>query len=221
MHDLGIHGVVGFLLFDLAIIIVAARAFGRLARSVSQPAVIGEILRVCVSARRYLGRLVPGLPAWLFPVTVPLRQLADLGLVFFMFLVGLELDSRLVRKEGRRALSISLSGVIVPFLLGGLLGIPLLAVNNAGIFAAGVTAPPTALAFSLFTGAAMCITAFPVLARILVERGLYKSPLGTAVLCAAAIDDVTAWILLAVVVGITRSGSSTQAVKALVSHSRS
>lgn len=128
-----------------------------------------------------------------------------------MFLVGLELDTRLLRREGRRALSISLSGVIVPFVLGGLIGIPLLPLNNAGQFAAAITKSPGVLAFSLFTGAAMCITAFPVLARILVERGLYKSPLGTAVLCAAAIDDVIAWILLAVVVGVTRSGSPADA----------
>jgi Kef-type K+ transport system membrane component KefB len=205
-----------YLLVDLAIIIIAARAFGRLARKTGQPAVVGEIVAGIFLGPTVLGRLVPGLPARLFPGTVPLAQLADLGLVFFMFLVGLEMDSRLMRNEGRRALSISLSGVIVPFVLGALLGIPLLAVNNAGIFAEGVTRPPTALAFSLFTGAAMCITAFPVLARILIERGLYKSPLGTAVLCAAAIDDVTAWILLAVVVGITRSGSPAQAAKALL-----
>ena len=216
MHDLGIHGVVGFLLFDLAVIIAAARGFGRLARRLRQPEVIGEILAGVCLGPTFLGRLVPGLPERLFPASVPLRELADLGLVFFMFLVGLELDTRLMRREGRRALSISLSGVIVPFVLGALIGIPLLPLNNAGNFATGVTAPPTALAFSLFTGAAMCITAFPVLARILVERGLYKAPLGTAVLCAAAIDDVTAWILLAVVIGITRSGSPADAGKALL-----
>src|SRR5262245_13344945 len=125
-----------------------------------------------------------------------------------MFLVGLELDPRLITREGRRALAISSSGVAVPFVLGALIGVPLLAVNNGGIFVAGAAAPPSPLAFSLFMGAAMCITAFPVLARILVERGLYKSPLGTSALCAAAVDDVTAWILLAAVVGLTRAGSA-------------
>jgi Kef-type K+ transport system membrane component KefB/nucleotide-binding universal stress UspA family protein len=212
----GATEVLLFLLIDLAIIIVAARSFGALAKTMGQPAVIGEIVAGILLGPTVLGRVFPGLPAKIFPPEVPLRPLADLGLVFFMFLVGLELDPRLIRKEGRRALSISLSGVIVPFTLGALMGVPLLALNNGGVFAEGVRHPPTGLAFSLFMGAAMCITAFPVLARILVERGLYKAPLGTTALCAAAVDDVTAWIILAAVVGITRTGSAAQASGAFV-----
>ncbi len=205
-----------FLLFDLAVIIAAARLLGALARRIGQPGVIGEMVAGILLGPTVLGRIAPGFSARLFPPEVPLHQLADLGLIFFMFLVGLELDPRLIRKEGRRALTISLSGVAVPFILGALIGIPLLTLNNGGRFAPGVTGMPAPLAFSLFMGAAMCITAFPVLARILVERGLYKSPLGTAALCAAAVDDVTAWILLAAVVGITRSGSAAQAGGALL-----
>ena len=203
------HGVepLLLLLFDLAVIIAAARLFGALARKMGQPAVIGEMVAGIALGPTILGRLSPGLPAVLFPASVPLRSLADLGLIFFMFLVGLELDPRLIRKEGRRAFSISFSGVAVPFALGALIAIPLHGLNNAGHFVEGVAGSPAQLPFSLFMGAAMCITAFPVLARILVERGLYKSPLGTATLCAAAVDDVTAWILLAGVVGIARSGS--------------
>jgi Kef-type K+ transport system membrane component KefB/nucleotide-binding universal stress UspA family protein len=201
-----------FLLFDLAVIIAAARLLGALARKMGQPGVVGEIVAGMILGPTVLGRISPALPAQLFPPEVPLRQLADLGLVFFMFLVGLELEPRLIRKEGRRALTISLSGVILPFALGALIGVPLLALNNGGTFIDGVSITPRPLPFSLFMGAAMSITAFPVLARILVERGLYKSPLGTAALCAAAIDDVTAWILLAGVVGITRSGSPAQAL---------
>jgi Kef-type K+ transport system membrane component KefB len=200
-----------FLLVDLAIIIAAARAMGALARRVGQPAVIGEIVAGILLGPTVLGRVAPDLQRALFPPDVPLRQLADLGLVFFMFLVGLELDPRLIRKEGRRALTISLSGVVAPFALGALIGVPLYPVNAAGQFVEGVTEPASLLAFSLFMGAAMCITAFPVLARILVERGLYKSPLGTSALCAAAVDDVTAWILLAAVVGLTRTGSASDA----------
>lgn len=200
-----------FLLLDLAIIIVAARLLGGLAIRAGQPAVIGEIVAGILLGPSVLGRIAPEQQAQLFPPGVPLRQLADLGLIFFMFLVGLELDTRLIRKEGRRALAISSSGVAVPFALGALIGVPLLAVNNAGNFVAGTAAPPTPIAFSLFMGAAMCITAFPVLARILVERGLYKSPLGTTALCAAAVDDVTAWILLAGVVGLARTGSASEA----------
>ena len=207
----GTTDVLLFLLLDLAIIIAAARLFGGLAKRMRQPAVIGEIVAGILLGPTVLGRLFPGLPNDLFPGEVPLRQLADLGLVFFMFLVGLELDPRLIRREGRRALLISLSGVIAPFVLGALIAVPLLPLNNGGVFAESVASRPTTLAFALFMGAAMCITAFPVLARILVERGLYKTPLGTAALCAAAVDDVIAWTLLASVVGITRTGSAAQA----------
>jgi len=203
-----------FLLLDLAIIIVAARTLGAAACRMGQPAVVGEIVAGILLGPTVLGRLFPGGPAGLFPPGVPLRQLADLGLVFFMFLVGLELDPKLIRREGRRAFTISLSGVVAPFALGALIAIPLLPLNNAGVFITPGPAP-SALSFSLFMGAAMCITAFPVLARILVERGLYKSPLGTSALCAAAVDDVTAWILLAAVVGLTRSGSAAHAARAL------
>ncbi|HEU4996457.1 MAG TPA: cation:proton antiporter [Gemmatimonadaceae bacterium] len=204
-----------YLLVDLALIITAARTLGALARRVGQPAVIGEIVAGILLGPTLLGAVAPGLPAKLFPPEVPLRQIADLGLVFFMFLVGLELDGNLIRKQGRRALSISLGGVIAPFVLGVLIAGPLLALNNAGQFVAGASRAPTALAFGLFMGAAMCITAFPVLARILVERGLYRSPLGTAALCAAAVDDVIAWVLLAAVVGLTRTGSPAEAARAL------
>jgi Kef-type K+ transport system membrane component KefB len=200
-----------FLLLDLAIIIAAARSVGALARRMGQPSVIGEIIAGILLGPTVLGRISPGAPAALFPNEVPLSQLADLGLVFFMFLVGLELDPRLMRKEGQRALSISLSGVVAPFLLGALIAVPLLSLNNGGLFASGVAKYPTAAPFALLMGAAMCITAFPVLARILVERGLYKTSLGTTVLCAAAVDDVIAWTLLAGVVGITRTGSAGEA----------
>ena len=207
-----------FLLLDLAIIIMAARAFGWVARRCGQPAVIGEIAAGILLGPTILGRLFPGLPGQIFPAAVPLKQFADVGLVFFMFLVGLELDTRLMRREGRRALQISLSGVLLPLALGMLIALPLIGVDNGGSFSPqeGATSPPSTLNFALFLGAAMCITAFPVLARILVETGLYKAPVGAAALCAAAVDDATAWILLAGVVGLTRNGSLAAAVPAFL-----
>ena len=209
----GQHAV-PLLLIDLAIIVVAARGLGAVARRMGQPAVIGEIIAGILLGPSVLGRLAPGLPAQLFPPDVPLKQLAELGLVFFMFLVGLELDPKLIKAEGRRAFAISLAGLVLPFGLGAALGIPLFALNNGGTFLPDVVPGRSQLAFSLFMGAAMCITAFPVLARILVERGLYRARLGTTALCAAAVDDVFAWILLAAVVGITRTGSMGEAGRA-------
>lgn len=225
-----------FLLIDLVIIIVAARIFGWLARRLGQPSVIGEIVAGILLGPTILGRLVPNAPRWLFPhelfivngqdlnlslpqalfpAQVPLKSFADIGLIFFMFLVGLELDTKLMRREGRRAAQISLSGIIAPLVLGMLAGLLLIGVNNAGSFAGaqpGAKVPPQAFTFALFLGAAMCITAFPVLARILVETGMYKLPVGTAALCAAAVDDAVAWILLAAVVGLTRTGSAIEAL---------
>jgi Kef-type K+ transport system membrane component KefB len=205
-----------YLLADLVVIILAARCFGALARRLNQPAVIGEVLAGIVLGPTVLGRIIPSAPAWLFPPDVPLKPIADLGLVFFMFLVGLELDTDLMRKEGRRAVQISLSGVIAPFLLGALLALVLAPVNEAGVFADGTHHPPSRLAFALFLGAAMCITAFPILARIMVETGLYRTPVGMAALCAAAVDDAIAWILLAAVIGIAKNGSPAQALPALL-----
>jgi Kef-type K+ transport system membrane component KefB len=211
------HGeVLLYLLGDLVVIVLAARGFGALARRFNQPAVIGEVLSGIVLGPTVLGRIMPSAPAWLFPPEVPLKAIADLGLVFFMFLVGLELDTQLMRKEGRRALQISVSGVLAPFILGAILAVFLVPVNNAGIFQEGTKHPPSTLAFALFLGAAMSITAFPILARIMVETGLYRAPVGMAALCAAAVDDAIAWILLAGVIGIAKNGSPAQAVPALI-----
>src|SRR4051812_7875820 len=103
---------VPLLLVDLAVIVLAARGLGALARRIGQPAVIGEIIAGILLGPTVLGRIAPGLPAQLFPPDVPLKQLAELGLVFFMFLVGLELDPKLIKQEGRRAFAISFAGLV-------------------------------------------------------------------------------------------------------------
>ncbi len=196
-----------YLLLDLAIIIVAARTCGAIAKRMGQPAVIGEVIAGIILGPTLLGRLFPGLPAIIFPPEVPLKQIADLGLVFFTFLVGLELNTSLIRKQAGKSIAISLLGIALPFVLGTALGFQLAPLNNAGHFTSGTTHPPEPMVFAIFMGAAMCITAFPILARFLAETGLYKAPVGVTALCAAAVDDVIAWILLAAVIGIAKSGS--------------
>ena len=205
-----------YLLLDLAIIIIAARALGSVARRLGQPSVVGEIIAGIVMGPTVLGRINGDWPGAVFPSYVPLKTLADLGLIFFMFLVGLELDTRLMRSQGRRAVQISLSGIVLPLVLGMTVGYALYSVNAGGTFLEGVKEPPDRWTFALFVGAAMCITAFPVLARILVETNLHKTAVGTAALCAAAVDDAIAWILLAAVVGIVENGSPLQAGRALL-----
>jgi K+:H+ antiporter len=200
------------LIIDLVIIIIAARSLGWVAKRLNQPAVIGEIIAGILLGPTVLGRIWPSVPRRLFPAEVPLAFFAGIGLIFFMFLVGLELNPDLMRKEGRRALQISLSGIISPLLLGILLATRMTGVNNGGTFADPTKPHPPTLTFALFIGASMCITAFPVLARMLVETGLYKQSFGTAALCAAAVDDAIAWILLASVIGLTRNGSVSTAI---------
>src|SRR5512143_3691479 len=115
-----------YLLLDLAIIIIAARTCGAIAKKLGQPAVIGEVIAGILLGPTLLGRLFPGLPAIIFPPEVPLKQIADLGLVFFMFLVGLELNAGLIRKQAGKSITISLLGIALPFILGIILGFQLL-----------------------------------------------------------------------------------------------
>ena len=186
-------------------VVVLARLLGRAFRRIGQPPVIGEILAGILLGTSLLGQFHHGsrtLTTELFPadVTQILKAFANLGLVIFMFIVGLELDLKLIRGNERRAGVISLSSIALPFAGGALLALVLYHDHSQGGLAPGGHVKK--LAFALFIGASMCVTAFPVLARILNERNMTRTPLGVISLACAAIDDIAAWSLLALVSAI-------------------
>lgn len=190
------------LLAQIVVVLLAARLCGRLLRRLGQPQVVGEMVAGIALGPSLFGALAPDTWAMLFPPASLgfLNTLSQLGLILFMFLVGLELDTRSLASRGRTALAISWSSIAAPFALGALLATWL----HPSLAPAGVAFT----GFALFLGAAMSVTAFPVLARILEERQLTRTPLGAIAIACAAVDDVSAWLILAVVVGIVRSGES-------------
>jgi Kef-type K+ transport system membrane component KefB len=197
-----IHDPLTRFLVQIAVIIAACRGLGVLMRRIGQPVVIAEIGAGILLGPSVLGWLSPAAEEALFPVGSlgVIRLLSQLGLLLFMFLVGLELDPKIVRERGRLALVISHASIVAPFLLGATLAIVLYP-TLAG-------ARVTFTGFALFMGAAMSVTAFPVLARILTERRLTRTPIGALAIACAAIDDVTAWCILAAVVVIVRATGS-------------
>lgn len=196
--------VTGDMLAGLAMILAAAFVFARLAKRVRQPAVMGEIIAGLALGPSLLGLLPGNLTEELFPAgTRPILQaLSQLGLVLFMFGIGYELDFRRLRGAGRQVTLVSLSSVALPFVLGAGLAVLLYPwYDKSQLSTDGVLAP------ALFLGAAMSITAFPVLARILSEGGMQRSRIGALSLACAAIQDFLAWCVLAVIVVIaTASG---------------
>nr|MCU0672023.1 cation:proton antiporter [Myxococcota bacterium] len=193
------------LLLQIGVIVGVAQVFTRLGRRIGQPAVVSEILAGIALGPSLLGALWPEAAAFLFPPSSlgGLEAVAQLGLILFMFLVGLELDPALIRRSGRSAIALSQAGIVVPFGLG----LALASQVHDELSLPGVPF----LSFALFLGVAMSITAFPVLARLLTERGMVGTPLGSIVLAAAAIDDVTAWCLLAFVVSFVRAEGASAA----------
>ncbi|HEX4015674.1 MAG TPA: cation:proton antiporter, partial [Frankiaceae bacterium] len=182
----------------IVFVVVLARLLGRLFRRIGQPPVIGEILAGILLGTSLLGQFHSGdrtLTEILFPADVQqiLKAFANLGLVIFMFIIGLELDLKLIKGNERKAGVISLSSILVPFVGGALLALALYHNHSQGGLAPGGHVKK--LAFALFIGASMCVTAFPVLARILNERGMTRTPLGVIALACAAIDDIVAWSL--------------------------
>jgi len=189
------------LLLQVMVILVTASVFGAIAKAVKQPAVVGEIIAGICLGPSLLGWLWPGSSQWLFPASSlqSLLFLGQIGLAFFMFVVGMQIDAGNIKSKARDAVMISHVSIIFPFFLGVMLAYFLYpSFGPAGI---------GFLPFSLFMGIAMSITAFPVLARIVQERKLTGTPLGNMALTCAAADDVTAWCLLAAVVAIAKAGS--------------
>jgi Kef-type K+ transport system membrane component KefB len=196
-----------FFFLQLAFILVVCRAVGWLARRVGQPQAVAEMMAGFLIGPSFFGWIAPGIQGALFPEVAmrPLYIVSQIGLVLYMFVVGLEFDINLLRKHAKRALSVSIAGVAAPFALGGALATLML--SSGEFFPSNVTLPQAVL----FVGAAMSITAFPVLARIIYERGIAGTTIGTLALAAGAMDDAAAWIILAIVLG-SFSGNLTQAI---------
>jgi Kef-type K+ transport system membrane component KefB len=189
-------------LLTLLTVIGASRLLGMLSRCLEQPAVIFEVLAGILLGPSLLGAVAPTVSAFLIPPeTLPFLQiLSQVGVILFMFLVGLELDVSILRTRTHAVVAISHASIVTPFLLGSTLALWL----YPTLAASGVAFP----VFAMFMGVAMSVTAFPVLARILTDRNLHQTPLGMTVLSCAAVDDITAWCLLAAAVGAAQAHGS-------------
>ncbi|RTY91313.1 cation:proton antiporter [Flavobacterium sp. GT3R68] len=194
------------LLAQIITIILVARFFGWLFRKIGQPSVIGEIIAGIVLGPSLVGMYLPEYSAALFPSESlgNLQFLSQIGLILFMFVIGMELDLKVLKNKANDAVVISHASIVIPFALG----------IGLAYFVYHRFAPEDVefLSFSLFMGIAMSITAFPVLARIVQERGIHKTRLGAIVITCAAADDITAWCLLAVVIAIVKAGTFVSAV---------
>jgi Kef-type K+ transport system membrane component KefB len=187
-------------------VLVTGRVLGVLLARVGQPPVIGEVLAGIVLGPSLLGQFAPSIAAAILPPSIApqLRVVAELSVILYMFIVGLDLRADLLRKHARSVVFTSNASIIVPFTLG----------VGLAVYLYPRLSPPEVpfTSFALFMGVAMSITAFPVLARIINDRGLARTPLGTLALACAAVDDVTAWCLLALIVGIAQGSVESAAI---------
>lgn len=195
----GFDAMLLHVLLALATVIAAARALGTLFRYLAQPAVIGEVIGGILLGPSFLGQFWPEVSSYVLPHTIVplLNVVAQLGVILFMFLIGVEFSPARLRRSSTTVLAISHSSIICPFLLGCAASLFLYPRYASGNVPFGV--------FILFMGIALSITAFPVLARILTDRGFQRSRLGAIALTCAAVDDVTAWCLLALVIATAKA----------------
>ena len=199
----------GQIFIQLIVILLVVQAFGTVCKYIGQPKVVGEILGGLALGPALLGAISPQIDANLFPSnTLPtLQTLGDIGLVLYMFSMGMHIDTQDMLKRGHKAMVVSLSGILIPLLLGGILAyflFPDFGGSNA-----------TILSFTLLVGTAMAITAFPVLARLLEERQMLTSSIGTLALLCAAITDIVGWCLLAFITMIIHSTGITSVLMML------
>ncbi|MCX5381244.1 cation:proton antiporter [Streptomyces sp. NBC_00091] len=192
----------GGVLIAVAVVVLACGVGGAVARRLGQPAVVGEIAVGILLGPSLAGWVWPAGQRWLLPAEVlpHLGELGGLGLVVFMFLVGLELDLGMLRGLGRAVVVVSQASVWVPLACGGLLAL--------GLYGPFAPEGVGRAEFVLFVAVALSVTAFPVLARILTEQGLYGTPVGALAMACAAVVDVVAWCLLAVVVAVAGGGGA-------------
>jgi Kef-type K+ transport system membrane component KefB len=196
-----IENPLSHLFLQLLVILAASRLMGLLFTKMGQPAVVGEMAAGILLGPSLFGMLAPGISALVFPVNSldALKLLAQVGVCLFMFSVGMELDVRQARRKAKTALVVSHSSIAFSYVLGLLLAYALY--SQLGAPGASFTA------FGLFMGVSMSITAFPVLARILQERRMTRSLVGSTAITCAAVDDVTAWSILAMVVAVVKATS--------------
>lgn len=190
------------LIAQILTILIAARLIGWLFRKINQPRVIGEMVAGILLGPSLFGWIAPNLHGILFPPASlgHLSSLSYVGLLLFMFLVGLELDLKRLRELGRAAVITSQVSIVLPFAFGSLFALYLYPrLSDPSV---------STLGFVLFMGAAMSVTAFPVLARILAEHKMLQTRVGSVAITCAAVDDVTAWCILAGIIVIVRSSSS-------------
>ena len=205
-----LHHPLAILLAQIVTIIIVARFFGWVFRKIGQPSVIGEIIAGIALGPSLLKLYFPEFSDALFPIASlgNLQFLSQIGLILFMFVIGMELDLKILKNRANEAVVISHASIVFPFTLGiGLAYFVYYQFAPIGV---------SFLSFALFMGIAMSITAFPVLARIVQERGIHKTKLGAIVITCAAADDITAWCVLAAVIAIVKAGSFVSAIYILL-----
>ncbi len=194
------------ILIQLIVILLVVQLFGYLARFIGEQWVIGEILAGLALGPSLLGHFFPGLEKTVFPVSAlpTLQTLGDMGLILYMFSLGASIDTHVMLRQSRKALVVSLSSIALPLVMGATMAYflyPGLAGSKANL-----------ISFLLLVGTAMAITAFPVLARLLTERNMLSTKIGILALTSAAVNDIIAWCLLALIIAIVHSSGATSAL---------